>query len=307
MLKLPEAVALVLEGTSRPIITDHGLSLLLHNIFETRLVAGRPVALRNKVPTRGHYLSVLKYLRENEIIQPDADFYRYDDDDHRCAVFQVLGAPDGAPEEIASIADPFCYLSHISAMEHHTLVPRNSEELVFSTPAPGIWRGLRDAKMEEDYGPGPQNYDIDELRLPLQRIAFPKIIRGKSLVRHDTKYLDRWTALPGSQVKVANIGDTFAQMLERPAWCGGMKSVLEIFERSAEGHRTEVLDAIDRCERPIVKVRAGYVFEERLHWGDNRISAWRKYAQRGSSRVLDPERPFAPRFSENWMLSLNAL
>jgi hypothetical protein len=62
---------------------------------------------------------------------------------------------------------------------------------------------------------------------------------------------------------------------------------------------------VDSVEKPILKVRAGYVFDERLGIADSRVHGWLALAQRGSSRVMNPGKPFSAEHSEKWMLSLN--
>ena len=52
-------------------------------------------------------------------------------------------------------------------------------------------------------------------------------------------------------------------------------------------------------------MRAGYVLSELMDVEDERVDAWRAFAQRGGSQKLDPEAPYVPRWSDDWMLSLN--
>lgn len=192
-------------------------------------------------------------------------------------------------------------------MQRYGLTNRVSKALTLTTPAAGGWRKLREMRMTADYGLKQDSDDLyaAETVVPLQRISFPAKIRDREVLRHDTKYPDQWQQIRGSHARLTAVGNIFVQMLERPAWCGGMPHVLDVFEKHAKTYREEIISAVERSERPIVRVRAGYILEERLNWNDPRIMQWRSLAQRGSSRVLDPEKPFAPTFSANWMLSLN--
>jgi predicted transcriptional regulator of viral defense system len=93
--------------------------------------------------------------------------------------------------------------------------------------------------------------------------------------------------------------------LAEPARCNGMAAVLKLWDRHARQHVQDIASYIDQTWSKIVKVRAGYIFSERLGIETPTISSWVAFAQRGGSRRLDPERPYAPTFSERWMLSLN--
>jgi flavin-binding protein dodecin len=84
-----------------------------------------------------------------------------------------------------------------------------------------------------------------------------------------------------------------------------MGHVLDVWDRAAEPWTNEIIEAVDGAESKIDKVRAGYILEERLEIDDARVRAWKAFAQRGGSRKLDPEAPYAPAFSETWMISLN--
>ena len=70
-------------------------------------------------------------------------------------------------------------------------------------------------------------------------------------------------------------------------------------------HLDAIVEAVDAGSEKILQVRAGYLLEEAIGISDPRIDVWARSAQRGSSRKLDSAAPYANRFSERWMLSIN--
>jgi predicted transcriptional regulator of viral defense system len=104
---------------------------------------------------------------------------------------------------------------------------------------------------------------------------------------------------------MSTIGQTFLDTLDNPERCGGIAHVLDIWSQHARTYLEEIIDRIERTEKPILKIRAGYILEEHLGLSEARVETWVQMAQRGSSRVLNPGKPFASIFSEKWMLSLN--
>lgn len=85
-----------------------------------------------------------------------------------------------------------------------------------------------------------------------------------------------------------------------------MPHVLNVWKKYAEKYLEEIISTVDECDTKIVKVRAGYILDELIGNNHPDIDKWLAAAQRGSSRLLDPEKPFASKYSEKWMISLNA-
>jgi predicted transcriptional regulator of viral defense system len=174
--------------------------------------------------------------------------------------------------------------------------------LTLTTPTRSVWNALRDEKTRRDYA----NFSHrPEEALPLMRVSLPEKVRGRSVRRHEAKHPGTPKAIRDSHARIASIGRTFMDMIDRPQWCGGMNHVITIWEEHAATYLDEIIEAVDTAPTSIVKMRAGHLLEERLGLRDARIDAWKQFAQRGSSRLLDPEGVYQPRWSETWMISLN--
>lgn len=186
-------------------------------------------------------------------------------------------------------------------MQRYGLTDRSPEALHLTTPARAVWNRMRDDKMAADLGEIP-----DRDRPPLLRVTLGEVIRRRPVVIHETSHPATPVAVRGEYARIASIGRTFVDMLAEPALCGGMRHVLEIWSREAKGWAAEIIEEADQVDAKIVKVRAGYLLSEVLDVEDGRVEGWSRFAQRGGSRKLDPDAPYAPVFSERWMLSLNA-
>lgn len=251
----------------------------------------RALYLRDAAPSAAGYARLRTNLRKSGIIAPDHDYGG--------RMLRVIAEPDLPADEIVCLADPTCYISHLSAMQRWGLTNRTPNALMLTRPERDLAAAMLHKIMEDRMGPG------ETTPVPLRRITHPGIVRKREIAVHDTKAAGRWIAIRNTHARIATIGQTFLDMLQRPDTCGGMAHVLEAWQTHARTYLEAIIEAVDAAEAGIVKSRAGYILEERLGVNDRRLIRWQAFGQRGSSRKLDPSRPFAPTYSEKWMISLN--
>lgn len=279
------------------VVSLYDLGLQLWQLYGAREYAGHRIKnLRNPVPARSSLFKYRDELIENGVLEHRSDMPP--------DTWLLTLSPFKDPDDVLCGLDPFCYLSHLSAMAYHgltELVPR----LLFATSFPAaVWRQHALQRMESDLGDSLADYR--QARMPaLQRHAFDTV--GKRRVSLFTsKAAGSFIAVRDRPLRVASLGRTFLDMLRRPDLCGGIHHVIDAFVEHAGMYVPLIADELDRHGDPIEKVRAGYILEERCGIRDNpRIEAWVQFAQRGGSRKLDPAEAYWPEFSEKWMISLN--
>lgn len=223
------------------------------------------------------------------------------DSDFRSGVWRVTQSTRaGSAEEVACIVDPFVYISHLSAMQRYGLTDRSPQALHLTTPKRPLWNALRDERLRKDLPA------LENIKRPvLNRPGFKDTLRRRPIMMHASSH--PWTPSPlsGEETRITSIGQTFADMLNEPHLCGGMRHVLDIWGNEADQWLSEIVAAIDQLDSKIAKVRAGYILSEVMDIDHPTLHNWEKFAQRGGSRKLDPEADYAPEFSERWMISIN--
>lgn len=293
-LIISEIVKAILLHEQRPVMTDYDLGLLLRRVYAGKYACFGTPRTRKPIPSDSDLRRAIQRLRKDRVIRTDPDFPH--------GVVQVFDVLDQTAELVCAEVDPYCYISHQSAMQRYGLSDRNPAHLVLTTYDDTLWRQHRGALMAAREA----GLEFpDDTRPMRQRVKFPDRVRGRPILIHETKYPGASQPLADSRARVATIGQTFLDMLTRPAWCGGMSHVLDLWDSQAKTYHQEIIAAVETCPVKLVKVRAGYILSERLGVTDPRVEAWHAFAQRGSSQKLDPERPYQPIFSERWMLSLN--
>lgn len=304
-MKIQDAVQRTLVDRGQPVIVEYELFRIVWDLHFAGEFAGKTLRLTRQPPDRTRYRNVVARLLKERYLRPDPDFYPPDEWRHAgynyARVFRVSDVPDGTAEDITALLDPFCYISHLSAMQRYSLTNRIPAALNLSTPKK--WNLARDEKVAADYG---DTLSPDTYIAPLSQLTWPDEIRRRQVMLHKTVRTPAVRAIRGSLARIAAIGETFAQMLDRPELCGGMEHVIEVWEQHAETYLEEIISAVNHAEESIIKVRAGYLLEERLGIHNDRILAWTSFAQRGGSRKLDASAPYVSTYSEKWMISLNA-
>jgi hypothetical protein len=306
MTSVSTVFRLALLERATPVLTAYELFRLLWDIY-TR-PEQFPIKFRRRVSTPGYlqFSRVIEDLATERFLRADEDFEEADfvAASTRTRVFRVSDIPDAPGEDIACLVDPFAYISHLSALHRYGLSDRQPKMLMVATPHPPLWAKLRDEKMLADYGFS-SNQESRQYFQPLQHITLPTSLRRRKLEVHHLTRGYSTQAIADGFARVIEIGSLFAQTLDDPSRCGGMEHVLEIWDAHAGTFLEPIIEAVTNSPAPIIKVRAGYILAERLGLSDSRIDAWKAFAQRGGSRKLNPSEPYAPVFSEDWMLSLN--
>lgn len=290
MTQVAETLARALTSQPKPVVSNYDIFRELWIIYQS----GTAKYLRGETPSREVFRRTRSLLRSEGIIRQDHDY---------SAHWRLLDKPDAPAEDVICSVDPFCHIAHLSALQRYGLTNRRPEHLLLVEPTPVLRRELVRELMERDYGEvleGP-HADIE----PAKAVMHPDMVRGRPISIDTTKFSGDQIPIKGSLSRIATIGQTFLDTLASPDLSGGMSHVLDIWSQHAATYLEEIIERVTRAEKGIWKVRAGYILEEHIGIHDPRISAWASFAQRGSSRVLDPGKPFAPLFSEKWMLSLN--
>jgi predicted transcriptional regulator of viral defense system len=290
---LREAATQLLLQLNQAVVTEYDLFVRINRVFVEGSFQGEKITRPPQEWDAARNRSLIRNLVRDRVLVADDDF--------RSGVWRIVQAVTaGSAEEACCLADPFCYVSHLSAMNRYNLTDRTPVELHLTTPDRPVWNRLRDQKMSADLD------FSSELEVPmLNRIGFKRRVRRREVALHETIHPAEPVIIRGENARIAPIGHVFVEMIETPRLCGGIRHVLDVWETAAPQWLDEIIKQVDRHPSKIVRVRAGYILEARLGVGDPRISSWTRDAQRGGSRKLDPDAPYAPTYSEKWMLSLN--
>lgn len=294
-MQLIKALALSLGELPEPVVTQYHLGLVLYGLYLQKEFRGQPLDVHKERADRGDFARYLKQLQEDGILEhpkglPDK-------------AYTLLGTTHWTTEAAACAMDPFCYISHLSAMAHHGLTDRLPSRLFISSPATKSWRTHAEEKMRKDLGTEYEQYCSNGLPL-ITRIRFEKI--GKVPVHcFNSSHLGAFKHAPERPVRVATIGRTFLDMLRNPELCGGINHVIDVFTAYGNQYLRLITDEIEQHGRPIDKVRAGYILEERAGIENTVVASWIAFAQRGGSRKLDPAAEYVPQWSDRWCISIN--
>lgn len=295
-MELTKAMTLSLGSLNFPVFTQYHLGKLLFGLYKVKQFRGESlIKLQKNYPDGRDLNRIVNRLLSDGVLSE----YR----GLPSTVFTLLGRELDSVEEIACTIDPFCYLSHLSAMDYHGITDRIPSKMFLSSPSPKDWKVAAFKKMEVDLKEDLATYI--ECGLPqLRRINFKRIGKQEINVLHSS-HLGAYKNVRGRNLRVATIGRTFLDMLRSPELCGGINHVLDVFAQFAPKYLRLITDEIDANGRAIDKVRAGYILDELMGVEDETVASWVKFVQRGGSRKLDHSEEYIPRWSDKWCISIN--
>lgn len=281
---------------TQPVITPYQLGVLIFNSYINDSSLNNKSNTKKTLLNRKQYNNALNIMLSTGVITKVSSLSG--------SFFKVLGKSELSPDEVACSIDPFCYISHLSAMEYYGITDRLPRTLFVTSPPPASWKKFADAEMQNDLK---EHYELYmESRFPLLTRHRPEKIAGKLIEYKNDSHMGAHKIVQGKTLRVATIGRTFLDMLRSPELCGGMQHVIDVYREYSKQYLRLIIDEIDIHGKDIEKMRAGYILENQANINnDARIEKWQTKVQRGGSRKLDPNGEFSPFFSERWSLSLN--
>lgn len=293
---IASALALELNKLRTPVILMHDVARVAWALYKKKEHEGSQLQVQRPSLEKSAFRRVVRALQYAGTLQPVAGF------SHE-SVASLIGRDTSDRNAVACTLDPFCFLSHLSAMEFHGLTDRFPEVLYVSSPGRKEWGEQAQARMQKDLGPDWEAFKAAGLPL-LRRIEITRINR-KPVHRYSSTHLGAFRTIKDSPVRVATLGRTFLDMLRAPELCGSMQHVIAAYRQHASGFRRLIIDELEQHGTSIEKARAGFLLEEVCKITDSRLDVWAAQAVRGGSRKLDASAEYAPAFSERWALSVN--
>ena len=287
LTRADDYLAKMLTQKEQAVITPYAFFQLIQVMYRE----GKSLYLRDADPNEEIYYRRRRNMYKAGILRNDGDY--------GSRLIRVLTVSEQSAEEIVCLADPLCYVSHLSAMQRRSLTDRSSKALICTRPTRKISTAQLSNMMSNHPSPSPPK------RFRLYYIGHPKTVRNRPLRVFESKAAGAFINVRGRDMRLATIGQTFLDMLQQPELCGGISHVLDVYDEYAKFWINQIVASVDSSNSSIVKCRAGYILEERLGLDDKRIESWKTLAQRGGSRRLDPSKAYASKYSETWCISLN--
>lgn len=198
--------------------------------------------------------------------------------------------------EVLLEANPFCAISHHSAMVFHQLTLDFPNGIHACTPrSRGGFIPLETL---------PSDWDVFELP-PARRI---KEACGTPVIWHSVKSFAgvREARQSGFTIRITNLERTLLDGLQEPEWCGGFENVLSAWRTAKDQININTLvKVVDEMNINLLRQRAGFVLEK-LGLDHPRLKDWKANAKRGGSSRLVAKEPFSATFDPAWSLSINA-
>lgn len=228
------------------------------------------------------------------------------DDTHGPTYFLNLNKfPFYLPKIICDIY-PIGYISYLSAMEFHKLIPpKNQLSICFTTIDRKAWKEIfYNIINETSYPFFEETYHHDVLDL-IPRFPTEEKYLDHDLIVFTTKNLQGYETQ--KDIRVRQLPFLFLDMVRTPQYCGGTETVLNVFKKYANLLLEDILEITQIHGTNIDKARIGFILDEILHIQHPTIDKWKAImiGQRGGSRKFVAYLPFDSRFSETWNISLN--
>jgi hypothetical protein len=292
-VKISKAISLSLSRLEKPLITEYELGLLLVKLYKDKSFDGQELNISRDTPDSQSFRSIVSNLQSDSLLNTSRALPK--------GVYSLFGHSKWDAREGLCIVDPFCYLSHLSAMEYHGLTDRLPKTIFITSPGTKDWKSAASLKMQKDLGGDLDNYTIEGLP-SLKQLSLSTF----DVSRYAAKPQGNFKTVRGSPLRVSNAGRTFLDMIRKPDLCGGIRHVLDVYEEHASRYLKLITNEVDAHGTMIEKARAGYILEERMGIKDNpAVNSWEESVQRGGSRKLDPQGEYRSIFSEKWCISVN--